>query len=55
MPLDRMGDAERVLCEAAKDIPSEVCDRLDIADELSDEDREIIVQIARKSLLPLQS
>ena len=55
VPLARMGEAERVLCEAAKDIPSEVCDRLDTADELSDEDREIIVQIARKSLLPLQS
>ena len=54
VPLDRMGDAERVLREAAKDIPTEVCARLDTADELSDEDREAIVQIARKALLSFQ-
>ena len=54
VPLDRMTEAERALREAAADIPAEVCDRLDIADKLSDEDRETIIDIARKALAPFQ-
>jgi F-type H+-transporting ATPase subunit alpha len=45
-----MTDAEHALREAAADIPAEVCERLDTAEKLSDEDRETIVQIARQSL-----
>ena len=54
VPLDQMADAERALHEATTDIPAEVRERLDTADKLSDEDRETIVQIARKSLARFQ-
>lgn len=50
VPLDRMTDAEQALREAAADIPAEVCERLDTADKLSDEDRETIIETARKAL-----
>jgi len=49
-----MTDAEHALREAAADIPAEVCERLDTADTLSDEDRETIIQIARQSLARFQ-
>jgi F-type H+/Na+-transporting ATPase subunit alpha len=52
--LDRMTDAERSLCEAAKDIPAEVSKRLNTADKLSDEDRKTIIEIARKALAHFQ-
>ncbi len=54
VPLDRMAEAEGALREAAGDIPAVVRERLDAAEELSDEDRETIVQIARKSLARFQ-
>ena len=54
VPLDRMAEAEGALGEAAGDIPAVVRERLDAAEELSDEDRETIVQIARKSLARFQ-
>ena len=54
VPLDQMTNAERTLREAAADIPAEVRERLDTAEELSDEDRETIIQIARKSLARFQ-
>jgi F-type H+-transporting ATPase subunit alpha len=50
VPLDQMTDAEHALREAAADIPAEVRERLDTGKKLSDEDRETIIQIARKSL-----
>jgi F-type H+-transporting ATPase subunit alpha len=49
-----MTDAEHALCEAEADIPAEVRGRLDTDEELSDEDRETIIQIARKSLAGFQ-
>jgi F-type H+-transporting ATPase subunit alpha len=54
IPLDQMTDAEHALSEAAADIPAEVRERLDTAEKLSDEDRETIIQIARKSLARFQ-
>lgn len=54
VPLDRMRDAEHSVREAAGDIPAKVRERLDTAEELSDEDRETIIQIARKSLARFQ-
>jgi F-type H+-transporting ATPase subunit alpha len=54
VPLDQMTDAEHALREAAADIPAEVRERLVAAKDLSDEDRETIIQIARKSLAPFQ-
>ena len=47
-------DAEIPQGEAAADIPTKVRERLITADELSDEDRETIIQIASKSLARFQ-
>ena len=54
VPIDQMTDAEHALREAAADIPAAVRERLDTAEQLSDEDRETIIQIARKSLARFQ-
>ena len=54
VPLDQMTDAEHSLREATADIPAAVRERLDTAATLSDEDRETITQIARKSLARFQ-
>ena len=54
VPLDQMTDAEHALCEAAADIPAEVRERLNSTATLSDEDRETIIQIGRKSLVRFQ-
>jgi F-type H+/Na+-transporting ATPase subunit alpha len=50
VPIDRMTDAEQAVRNAAAEIPAEVGERLDSADRLSDEDRETIVEIARKAI-----
>jgi F-type H+-transporting ATPase subunit alpha len=50
VPLDRMTDAEQAVRKAAAEIPADVRERLDTAEQLSDEDREAIIEIARKSL-----
>jgi F-type H+-transporting ATPase subunit alpha len=54
MPLDQMTDAEQTVREAAAEIPTEVSARFETADTLSDEDRNMIVEIARKSLARFQ-
>lgn len=54
VPVDQMTDAEHAVHQAAADIPAEVRERLETADKLSDEDREAIIEIARKSLAPFQ-
>ena len=54
VPLDQMKDAEDALREAVADIPVDVRERLDTAKKLSDEDRETIIQIARKSIARFQ-
>lgn len=54
VPLDQMTDAEYAVREVAADIPAEVREHLDTADKLSDEDRETIIQVARKSLARFQ-
>jgi len=55
VPLDQMTDAEHALREAATGIPEELRERFDTAERFSDEDRETIIQIARKSLARFQS
>jgi F-type H+/Na+-transporting ATPase subunit alpha len=50
VPIERMADAEEALREAAASIPAAVCERLVSADDLSAEDRETILAIARESL-----
>ena len=54
VPIDQMTEAEHAVREAAADIPAEVSERLGTVDKLSDEDRQTIIQIARKSLAPFQ-
>ncbi|MGB7629701.1 MAG: alternate F1F0 ATPase, F1 subunit alpha [Candidatus Deferrimicrobium sp.] len=54
VPLDQMTDAEHALHEAAAEIPTEVRERLETAEKLSDEDRETIIRIAGKSLARFQ-
>jgi len=48
--LDRMADAERAVRDGATELPAELCERLESAAKLSDEDRESIVAVARQSL-----
>ena len=49
--VDRRGPIVNVPSgKAAAEIPAEVSERLDSADKLSDEDRETIIKIARKTL-----
>ena len=50
MPLDKMKEAEASLRKAVEYIPAEVRDRFTADKELSDKDREIILNIARKAL-----
>jgi F-type H+-transporting ATPase subunit alpha len=52
--LEKMTNAEYAVHEAAVDIPAEVCARLDTADQLSDADRETIIEIARQALVSFQ-
>jgi F-type H+-transporting ATPase subunit alpha len=54
VPLDQMTDAEHTLRDAAADIPTEVRQRLEVAEKLSGEDRETIIQLARKALARFQ-
>lgn len=50
VPLARMEDAEDAVHKAAAKIPAELTQRLDAADKLSKEDRETIIDVARKAL-----
>jgi F-type H+-transporting ATPase subunit alpha len=50
-----MTNAEHALHKAALDIPLEVCKRLEAASKLNDEDRQTIINIARKALAPFQA
>lgn len=54
VPLDQMTDAEHSLLEAVKDIPTEVRERFDANAELSDKDREKILEIASRALKRFQ-
>jgi F-type H+-transporting ATPase subunit alpha len=55
VPLDRMIDAEQALRDAVADLSAELCDRLETAGKLSDEDRGGIVTIARRALARFHS
>jgi len=50
--LDELPAAERAVHEAALTLPAEVQERFETADELSDEDREAILQLVRAALAP---
>ena len=53
--LDRMPDAQSAVQMAAANIPAQVSRRFEAADKLSDEDRNSIVEIARRALAPFRS
>ncbi len=50
VPLDRMTAAEQAVRKAAAQIPAKIRERLETADQLSAEDRETILKIARQAL-----
>ena len=54
VPLDQMIAAEQAVRDAAAEIPNEVRERFDTADKLRDEDRKVIVEIARQALVSFQ-
>jgi F-type H+-transporting ATPase subunit alpha len=54
VPIEQMTDAERAVREAAANVPADVCARFETAAKLSNEDRQTIVEIARKALVSLQ-
>jgi F-type H+-transporting ATPase subunit alpha len=54
VPINQMTDAEHAVHEAAATIPVEIAARFETADKLSDEDRQTIIEIARKALIPFQ-
>ncbi len=53
VPLDRMTEAEQAVRQAASKIPGDVAQRLETAATLSDEDRETIIDIARRAIQEL--
>ena len=54
VPLDQMTKAEQAVREAAANLPAEVCARFETPAKLTDEDRQMIIEIARKALAPFQ-
>ncbi len=50
VPLEQMGDAEQAVRTAAAEIPKETTERLESAENLSDEDRKTITENARQAL-----
>jgi F-type H+-transporting ATPase subunit alpha len=54
VPLEKMPDAGHAVHEAAAKIPAEVCARFETANKLGDEDRKVMIGIARLALAPFQ-
>jgi F-type H+-transporting ATPase subunit alpha len=54
LPIDKVNDAERALQKATADIPPDVAERLTSADKFSDDDRQAILEIAKRALASLQ-
>ena len=54
VPIERMTEAEHAVHHAANTIPEEISVRFETADKLSDEDRAVILEIARKALTEFQ-
>ncbi|MDP1933680.1 MAG: F0F1 ATP synthase subunit alpha, partial [Nitrosomonas sp.] len=54
VPIAQMTDADTAVRKAAKNIPAEVCARFETADKLTDEDRKLIIEIAREALIHFQ-
>jgi F-type H+-transporting ATPase subunit alpha len=54
VPLDQMAAAGKAVGEAAANIPADVRARFETADKLSDEDRNTIIELARKAIARFQ-
>ena len=54
VPLEQMAEAEQVVRKAAAEIPAQLSERLDAGQQLNDEDRETIIDIARQALARFQ-
>jgi F-type H+/Na+-transporting ATPase subunit alpha len=54
VPLEKMPEAAHAVQAAAEKIPAEMSARLDTTAKLNDEDKKIIVEIARNALAPFQ-
>ena len=52
VPLEQITEAEQAVFAAAKNISAEICARFETADELSDADRNAIIELARNALVP---
>ena len=52
VPLPRMPEAERAVCEAAATVPADVRARFETAAKLSAEDRKAILDVVRKAIAP---
>ena len=50
IPIDRMTEAEQAVIDAVAKIPAWVCARLETATNLNDDDRQTIIETARKAL-----
>jgi F-type H+-transporting ATPase subunit alpha len=54
VPMARMPEAEEALQEAAGNLPGDIRTRFETADQFSDEDRQGILDVARKTLAPFR-
>ena len=52
VPLERMKDAERAVRRAAENIPTEIHDRFETSDKLSDADRKAVTELTRQAIEP---
>jgi len=55
VPLEKMRDAEQALRKAADEFPDELVQRITSVEELKDDDREAILQIASETLVSFQA
>ncbi len=55
VPLDQMNSAERAVQTAAEEIPDDVRSRFETATHLSEDDRKLIIEIARSALAQVQA
>ncbi len=54
VPVGKVREAEKILRTAAADVPATIRQRFSSNDKLSDEDREVILQVAGKAIAPFQ-
>ena len=52
VPLNKMTEAEKAVSEAASEISIELRERLESGDKLSDQDRDTIIELARRAVAP---